>query len=129
MFLENHMYLFEGKDYSKEPSKEDRESFEQLVNIQKTLLEKTSQEGRLLRNKGSVRTVNLCEDKFFQSFNKNEQKVMLRMICKEIRMYLFVEKNYSLNVQKSVVCVHVYFWILLFCPMDLFGYPSPDKMS
>ncbi|MXQ98337.1 hypothetical protein E5288_WYG008749 [Bos mutus] len=77
----NHMYLFEGKDYSKEPSKEDRESFEQLVNIQKTLLEKTSQEGRLLRNKGSVRTVNLCEDKFFQSFNKNEQKVMLRMIC------------------------------------------------
>lgn len=81
MFLENHMYLFEGKDYSKEPSKEDRESFEQLVNIQKTLLEKTSQEGRLLRNKGSVRTVNLCEDKFFRSFNKNEQKVMLRMIC------------------------------------------------
>jgi len=81
MFLENHMYLFEGKDYSKEPSKEDRESFEQLVNLQKTLLEKTSQEGRLLRNKGSVRTVNLCEDKFFQSFNKNEQKVMLRMIC------------------------------------------------
>ena len=81
MFLENHMDLFEGKDYSKEPSKEDRESFEQLVNIQKTLLEKTSQEGRLLRNKGSVRTVNLCEDKFFQSFNKNEQKVMLRMIC------------------------------------------------
>lgn len=81
MFLENHMYLFEGKDYSKEPSKEDRESFEQLVNLQKTLLEKTSQEGRLLRNKGSVRTVNLCEDKFFQSFNNNEQKVMLRMIC------------------------------------------------
>ena len=39
MFLENHMYLFEGKDYSKEPSKEDRESFEQLVNLQKTLLE------------------------------------------------------------------------------------------
>lgn len=35
MFLENHMYLFEGKDYSKEPSKEDRESFEQLVNLQK----------------------------------------------------------------------------------------------
>lgn len=81
MFLENHMYLFEGKDYSKEPSKEDRESFEQLVNLQKTLLEKTSQEGRLLRNKGSVRTVNLCEDKFFQSFSNNEQKVMLRMIC------------------------------------------------
>lgn len=49
------MYLFEGKDYSKEPSKEDRKSFEQLVNLQKILLEKTSQEGPLLRNKGSVR--------------------------------------------------------------------------
>uniref|UniRef100_A0A452TZ53 Chromodomain-helicase-DNA-binding protein 1-like n=1 Tax=Ursus maritimus TaxID=29073 RepID=A0A452TZ53_URSMA len=52
----NHMYLFEGKDYSKEPSKEDRKSFEQLVNLQKTLLEKTSQEGRLLRNKSSGST-------------------------------------------------------------------------
>lgn len=59
--LENHMYLFEGKDYSKEPSKEDRKSFEQLVNLQKTLLEKTSGEGRLLRNKGSVRATDLCE--------------------------------------------------------------------
>ncbi|XP_054568059.1 chromodomain-helicase-DNA-binding protein 1-like [Eptesicus fuscus] len=57
----NHMYLFEGKDYSKEPSKEDRKSFEQLVNLQKTLLEKTSQEGRLLRNKGSVLMPGLVE--------------------------------------------------------------------
>ncbi|XP_048669829.1 chromodomain-helicase-DNA-binding protein 1-like isoform X8 [Marmota marmota marmota] len=58
---ESHMYLFEGKDYSKEPSKEDRKSFEQLVNLQKTLLEKTSQEGRLLRNKGSVLIPGLVE--------------------------------------------------------------------
>uniref|UniRef100_A0A452TYX0 Chromodomain-helicase-DNA-binding protein 1-like n=1 Tax=Ursus maritimus TaxID=29073 RepID=A0A452TYX0_URSMA len=57
----NHMYLFEGKDYSKEPSKEDRKSFEQLVNLQKTLLEKTSQEGRLLRNKSSVLLPGLAE--------------------------------------------------------------------
>lgn len=77
MFLENHMYLFEGKDYSKEPSKEDRKSFEQLVNLQKTLLEKTSPEGRLLRKKGSVRTINLCKDKFFQTFILREQKMML----------------------------------------------------
>lgn len=61
MFLENHMYLFEGKDYSKEPSKEDRKSFEQLVNLQKKHLEKTTQEGRLLRNKSSVRTIHLCK--------------------------------------------------------------------
>ncbi|XP_038278842.1 chromodomain-helicase-DNA-binding protein 1-like isoform X4 [Canis lupus familiaris] len=59
---ENHMYLFEGKDYSKEPSKEDRESFEQLVNLQKTFLEKTTQEGRLLRNKGNVLLPGLSEE-------------------------------------------------------------------
>ncbi|XP_038278841.1 chromodomain-helicase-DNA-binding protein 1-like isoform X3 [Canis lupus familiaris] len=58
----NHMYLFEGKDYSKEPSKEDRESFEQLVNLQKTFLEKTTQEGRLLRNKGNVLLPGLSEE-------------------------------------------------------------------
>ncbi|XP_017710384.1 PREDICTED: chromodomain-helicase-DNA-binding protein 1-like isoform X6 [Rhinopithecus bieti] len=57
----NHMYLFEGKDYSKEPSKEDRKSFEQLINLQKTLLEKISQEGRSLRNKGSVLIPGLVE--------------------------------------------------------------------
>ncbi|XP_055979038.1 chromodomain-helicase-DNA-binding protein 1-like isoform X2 [Sorex fumeus] len=57
----DHMYLFEGKDYSKEPSKEDRKSFEQLVTLQKTLLEKTIQEGRLLRNKGSALIPGLVE--------------------------------------------------------------------
>ncbi|KAM8812331.1 chromodomain-helicase-DNA-binding protein 1-like isoform 2-T2 [Rhynchonycteris naso] len=57
----NHMYLFEGKDYSKEPSKEDRKSFEQLMNLQKTILEKTSEEGRLLRNKGNVLIPGLVE--------------------------------------------------------------------
>ncbi|KAL6044241.1 hypothetical protein STEG23_019921, partial [Scotinomys teguina] len=57
----NHMYLFEGKDYSKEPSKEDRKSFEQLVNLQKTLLEKPSHGGRSLRNKGCVLISGLAE--------------------------------------------------------------------
>ncbi|XP_060249021.1 chromodomain-helicase-DNA-binding protein 1-like isoform X3 [Meriones unguiculatus] len=57
----NHMYLFEGRDYSKEPSKEDRKSFEQLVNLQKTLLDKTSHGGRSLRNKGSVLVPGLAE--------------------------------------------------------------------
>lgn len=57
----NHMYLFEGRDYSKEPNKEDRKSFEQLVNLQKTLLEKTSHGGRSLRNKGSVLIPGLAE--------------------------------------------------------------------
>ncbi|XP_040854238.1 chromodomain-helicase-DNA-binding protein 1-like isoform X1 [Ochotona curzoniae] len=58
----NHMYLFEGKDYSKEPSKEDRRSFEQLVALQKTLLEKTRQEGRSLRNRGGVLIPGLVEE-------------------------------------------------------------------
>ena len=57
VFLENHMYVFEGRDYSKEPRREDRESFEQLVNLQKTLLEQTCHGGRTLRNKGSVRAI------------------------------------------------------------------------
>ncbi|XP_076789108.1 chromodomain-helicase-DNA-binding protein 1-like isoform X1 [Arvicanthis niloticus] len=57
----NHMYLFEGRDYSKEPSKEDRKSFEQLVNLQKTLLEKASHGGRTLRNKGNVLIPGLAE--------------------------------------------------------------------
>uniref|UniRef100_F7FBZ3 Chromodomain-helicase-DNA-binding protein 1-like n=1 Tax=Monodelphis domestica TaxID=13616 RepID=F7FBZ3_MONDO len=58
---ESHMYLYEGKDYSKEPSQEDRKSFEQLVDLQKTLLEERHQEGRALRNKGSVLVPGLLE--------------------------------------------------------------------
>ncbi|XP_052035624.1 chromodomain-helicase-DNA-binding protein 1-like [Apodemus sylvaticus] len=60
----NHMYVFEGRDYSKEPRKEDTESFEQLVNLQKTLLEKTGHGGRTLRNKGSVLIPGLAEGPF-----------------------------------------------------------------
>ncbi|XP_036624511.1 chromodomain-helicase-DNA-binding protein 1-like isoform X1 [Trichosurus vulpecula] len=58
---ESHMYLYEGKDYSKEPSKEDRKSFEQLVDLQKTLLDEINQEGRALRNKGSALIPGLLE--------------------------------------------------------------------
>ncbi|XP_060092741.1 chromodomain-helicase-DNA-binding protein 1-like [Heteronotia binoei] len=48
---ESHMYLYEGKDYSKNPSQEDQKAFEQLLDLQKTLLE---EEGRVLRNKANV---------------------------------------------------------------------------
>ncbi|XP_074119361.1 chromodomain-helicase-DNA-binding protein 1-like isoform X1 [Sminthopsis crassicaudata] len=58
---EGHMYFYEGKDYSKEPSKEDRKSFEQLVHLQKNLLDEINQEGRALRNKGSVLIPGLLE--------------------------------------------------------------------
>ncbi|XP_068814517.1 chromodomain-helicase-DNA-binding protein 1-like isoform X2 [Struthio camelus] len=48
---ENHMYLYEGKDYSKEPSREDKKAFHQLLDLQKALIEEMHKEGRALRNK------------------------------------------------------------------------------
>uniref|UniRef100_A0A8D0HMF5 Chromodomain-helicase-DNA-binding protein 1-like n=1 Tax=Sphenodon punctatus TaxID=8508 RepID=A0A8D0HMF5_SPHPU len=51
---ENHMYLYEGKDYSKEASREDREAFIQLLDLQKALHEEAGEGGRALRNKGNV---------------------------------------------------------------------------
>ncbi|XP_060619405.2 chromodomain-helicase-DNA-binding protein 1-like isoform X2 [Anolis sagrei] len=52
--LESHMYLYEGKDYSKELSREDQKAFDQLLDLQKVLLEDVSQEGRALRNKANA---------------------------------------------------------------------------
>nr|XP_028568103.1 chromodomain-helicase-DNA-binding protein 1-like isoform X1 [Podarcis muralis] len=51
---ESHMYLYEGKDYSKEPSHEDQKAFDLLLGLQKCLLEDGGQEGRALRNKANV---------------------------------------------------------------------------
>uniref|UniRef100_W5MX53 Chromodomain-helicase-DNA-binding protein 1-like n=1 Tax=Lepisosteus oculatus TaxID=7918 RepID=W5MX53_LEPOC len=51
---QTHMYLYEGKDYSKDPSAEDQRSFEQLLDLQRALTEKAGTEGRALRNKSSV---------------------------------------------------------------------------
>ncbi|XP_077202353.1 chromodomain-helicase-DNA-binding protein 1-like isoform X2 [Paroedura picta] len=48
---ESHMYLYEGKDYSKDPSREDEKAFEGLLDLQEALLEG---EGRALRNKANV---------------------------------------------------------------------------
>lgn len=49
------MYVYEGKDYSKEPSREDKRAFDQLLDLQKALTEENSKEGRALRNKANVR--------------------------------------------------------------------------
>uniref|UniRef100_A0A8C8S8S3 Chromodomain-helicase-DNA-binding protein 1-like n=1 Tax=Pelusios castaneus TaxID=367368 RepID=A0A8C8S8S3_9SAUR len=57
---ENHMYLYEGKDYSKEPSREDRRAFDQLLDLQR-VLDETSTEGRALRNKANVLVTGLQE--------------------------------------------------------------------
>ncbi|XP_054858987.1 chromodomain-helicase-DNA-binding protein 1-like isoform X2 [Eublepharis macularius] len=51
---ESHMYLYEGKDYSKDPSREDQKAFQHLLELQKVLPEETSREGRALRNKANV---------------------------------------------------------------------------
>ncbi|XP_061634159.1 chromodomain-helicase-DNA-binding protein 1-like isoform X2 [Phyllopteryx taeniolatus] len=51
---QNHMYCFEGKDYSKDPSSEDQRSFERLLEEQLAELQKTGGEGRSLRNRTDV---------------------------------------------------------------------------
>ncbi|XP_061744943.1 chromodomain-helicase-DNA-binding protein 1-like isoform X2 [Nerophis ophidion] len=51
---QNHMYCFEGKDYSKDPSAEDQKSFDQLLEEQMAELQKGAGEGRSLRNKTEV---------------------------------------------------------------------------
>ncbi|PKU36494.1 chromodomain-helicase-dna-binding protein 1-like [Limosa lapponica baueri] len=58
---ENHMYVYEGKDYSKEPSREDKKAFDQLLDLQKALTEETSTEGRALRNKANALLTGLRE--------------------------------------------------------------------
>ncbi|KAM9385655.1 chromodomain-helicase-DNA-binding protein 1-like [Pholidichthys leucotaenia] len=51
---QNHMYFFEGKDYSKDPSSEDQKSFDRLLEEQLAEFKKTAGEGRALRHKAGV---------------------------------------------------------------------------
>ncbi|XP_030059898.1 chromodomain-helicase-DNA-binding protein 1-like isoform X2 [Microcaecilia unicolor] len=48
---ESHMYIYEGKDYSKEASSEDKKLFDQLLELQRITLDDAKTEGRSLRNK------------------------------------------------------------------------------
>ncbi|KAL2089498.1 hypothetical protein ACEWY4_014186 [Coilia grayii] len=48
---QNHMYYFEGKDYSRDPSAEDQEAFQALMQEQLAQLHKAGEEGRALRCK------------------------------------------------------------------------------
>ncbi|OXB68897.1 hypothetical protein ASZ78_005334 [Callipepla squamata] len=61
LFFKDHMYVYEGKDYSKEPSREDKKAFDQLLDLQKALTEETSKEGRALRNKANILLTGLRE--------------------------------------------------------------------
>ncbi|XP_030647439.1 chromodomain-helicase-DNA-binding protein 1-like [Chanos chanos] len=48
----NHMYYFEGKDYSKNPSADDQKTFDLLLAEQQVQLDTAQTEGRALRHKG-----------------------------------------------------------------------------
>lgn len=51
------------------------------------------------------------------------------MDIKLLQEYLLKKIIHWMFKNQLVVCLQVYFYILFFCPVDLFGYPSPDKMS
>lgn len=51
----DHMYYFEGKDYSKDPSTDDQKSFDRLLEEQLEKFQKAVGEGRALRHKAKVR--------------------------------------------------------------------------
>ncbi|KAM3848149.1 chromodomain-helicase-DNA-binding protein 1-like [Vipera latastei] len=52
--IEGHMYIFEGKDYSKKTSQGDKKAYDNLLEHQKAFLEDLSQGGSILRNKENV---------------------------------------------------------------------------
>ncbi|KAM7388633.1 hypothetical protein PAMP_024797 [Pampus punctatissimus] len=51
---QSHMYCFEGKDYSKDPSSEDQKSFDRLLEEQLAEFQKSAGEGRALRHKAGA---------------------------------------------------------------------------
>lgn len=53
-WLLDHMYFFEGRDYSKDPSAEDEKTFELILEKQLAELDDAGKEGRSLRNKAGV---------------------------------------------------------------------------
>uniref|UniRef100_A0A3Q4GVP4 Chromodomain helicase DNA binding protein 1-like n=1 Tax=Neolamprologus brichardi TaxID=32507 RepID=A0A3Q4GVP4_NEOBR len=59
MFHYNHLYFFEGKDYSKDPSSEDQKSFDRLLEEQLTGFQRAAGEGRALRHKTGVRPLGI----------------------------------------------------------------------
>ncbi|XP_078514462.1 chromodomain-helicase-DNA-binding protein 1-like isoform X1 [Lissotriton helveticus] len=76
---ENHMYVFEGKDYSKEPSSRDQDAFDQLLDLQKVLVEETDKQGRSLRSKA------LPSSAMYMSLNASSRKRVLSPEELEIR--------------------------------------------
>ncbi|RMC07678.1 hypothetical protein DUI87_17155 [Hirundo rustica rustica] len=75
---ENHMYVYEGKDYSKEPSREDKKAFDQLLDLQKALTEDASKEGRALRNKANALLTGLREQSARRKHLLSEEELEAR---------------------------------------------------
>ncbi|XP_063275976.1 chromodomain-helicase-DNA-binding protein 1-like isoform X2 [Prinia subflava] len=75
---ENHMYVYEGKDYSKEPSREDKKAFDQLLDLQKALIEESSKEGRALRNKANALLTGLREQSARRKHLLSEEELEAR---------------------------------------------------
>ncbi|XP_039222478.1 chromodomain-helicase-DNA-binding protein 1-like isoform X3 [Crotalus tigris] len=74
--LESHMYIFEGKDYSKETSQGDKKAYDNLLEHQKTFLEDLSQGGSILRNKENIlMTADMRPSKKRQKLSPEELKV------------------------------------------------------
>ncbi|TRZ18815.1 hypothetical protein HGM15179_008239 [Zosterops borbonicus] len=74
----NHMYVYEGKDYSKEPSREDKKAFDQLLDLEKALIEETSKEGRALRNKANALLTGLREQSARRKHLLSEEELEAR---------------------------------------------------
>lgn len=53
-FSPDHMYYYEGKDYSKDPSTDDQKTFDLLLEEQFAQLEDAGKEGHALRRKTGV---------------------------------------------------------------------------
>uniref|UniRef100_A0A671SS59 Chromodomain helicase DNA binding protein 1-like n=1 Tax=Sinocyclocheilus anshuiensis TaxID=1608454 RepID=A0A671SS59_9TELE len=90
---QNHMYYFEGKDYSKDPSAEDEKTFELLLEKQLADLEDAGKEGRALRNKAGV--TYLKKSELEQRRQKRQEAAAKRAKLQEERKKQQEELNYK----------------------------------
>ncbi|XP_026854693.2 chromodomain-helicase-DNA-binding protein 1-like isoform X2 [Electrophorus electricus] len=110
---QNHMYYFEGKDYSKDPSKEDQTKFELLLEEQLAELEDAGKEGRALRHKAGVvlsgplanpvrRKRCLTEAELEQRSQKRQEAAAKRAKLQEEKRRLREEQKYKKNEGEDV---------------------------
>uniref|UniRef100_A0A673KJY0 Chromodomain-helicase-DNA-binding protein 1-like n=1 Tax=Sinocyclocheilus rhinocerous TaxID=307959 RepID=A0A673KJY0_9TELE len=112
---QNHMYYFEGKDYSKDPSAEDEKAFELLLEKQLAELEDAGKEGRALRNKAGVSLSGplidpgrkkrpLTESELEQRRQKRQEAAAKRAKLQEERKKQQEELNYKKKMVRWESC-------------------------